>query len=80
MNGVSEQYVRGHSGDQLFFVAFAQVGSLYYTCSIHTIIIVCAYIQLWCSKYTSDALEVSTRTDPHSQGPIQYETWINAYS
>ena len=28
MRGVSEQYVKGHSGDQLFFVAFAQVGSL----------------------------------------------------
>ena len=25
MNGITEQYVNGHSGDQLFFVAFAQV-------------------------------------------------------
>ena len=25
MNGTSEQYIQGHSGDQLFFVAFAQV-------------------------------------------------------
>ena len=25
MNGTSEQYVGGHPGDQLFFVAFAQV-------------------------------------------------------
>ena len=25
MNGTSEQSIQGHSGDQLFFVAFAQV-------------------------------------------------------
>ncbi|XP_065890884.1 endothelin-converting enzyme homolog [Dysidea avara] len=50
MIGIADQTVQGHSGDQLFFVAFAQ---------------------LWCSTFTSDYLESSIHTDPHSPGPIR---------
>ena len=53
MRGVSEQYVKGHSGDQLFFVAFAQVGSLQHSHWYHLFVhiyssgVVDLLVKLW---------------------------------